>query len=74
MGFGIWVSRFRFGGFRRLSCWISRITVEIVVVVGRIGEGSICDLWVQFVICGCGFVGDVVLVPWWWLCCIFFYW
>ena len=43
------------------------------MVVGRIGVGSICDLCVQFVICGCGFVGDVVLVPWWWLCRIFFF-
>ena len=25
-------------------------------MVGRIGVGSICDLWVRFVICGCGFV------------------
>ena len=24
--------------------------------------GLICDLWVRFVICGCGFVGDAVLV------------
>ena len=36
--------------------------VEMVVVVGCIGGvGLICELWVQFMIYGCGFVGDVVL-------------
>ena len=31
-------------------------------MVGRIGGvGLICELWVQFMIYGCGFVGDVVL-------------
>ena len=25
------------------------------MVVGRTGVGSICDGWVRFVICGCGF-------------------
>ena len=31
-------------------------------MVGRIGSvGLICELWVQFVIYGCGFVGDAVL-------------
>ena len=58
------------------------------MVMGRIGMSLICDLWVRFVICGCGFVlwcavdlfcggygfvGDAVLVPWWWLCHIFFF-
>ena len=86
-GFDVWVAGFGFRGFRHLGCWISGVTVEMVVVVGRIGVGSICALWVQFVICGCGFVlwcamglfcggcgfvGDAVLVPWWWLCSIFF--
>ena len=86
--FHVWVAGFGFGGFWRLGCWISGVTVEMVVVVGRIGVGSICALWVRFVICGCGFVlwcamglfcggcgfvGDAVLVPWWWLCHIFFF-
>ena len=55
-GFDVWVARFGFDGFRRLGCWISGVTVEMVVVVGHISVGSICDLWVRFVICGCGFV------------------
>ena len=40
-----------------------------MVVVGCIDVGSICDLWVQFVICGCGFVlwcavGLLVMLCW----------
>ena len=36
--------------------------VEMVVVVGCIGGvGLICELWVQFMIYGYGFVGDVLL-------------
>ena len=39
------------------------------MVVGCIGVGSICDLWVQFVICGRGFVlwcvmGLLVMLCW----------
>ena len=59
-GFDVWVAGFGFGGFRHLGCWISGVMVEMVVVVGRFavvgrtGVGSICDGWVQFVICGVG--------------------
>ena len=68
-GFDVWVARFGFDGFRRLGCWISRVTVEMVVVVGRIGVGPICDLWlwVCFVVC-CGcfvvVVGLLVMLYW----------
>ena len=43
-GLNVWVAGFGFGGFRRLGCWISGVTVEMVVVVGHIDVGSICDL------------------------------
>ena len=33
-GFDVWVAGFGFGGFRCLGCWISGVTVEMVVVVG----------------------------------------
>ena len=39
-GFKIWVAGFGFGGFRRLGCWISGVTVEMVVVVGRFAGGG----------------------------------
>ena len=59
-GFDVWVTRFEFGGFRRLA----------------VGFGVwlwlILWMWVCFVVC-CEFVGDVVLVPWWWSCRIFFF-
>ena len=45
-GFDVWVARFGFDGFRCLGCWISGVTVEmvVVVVVGRFVGGPICDL------------------------------
>ena len=44
-GFDVWVVGFGFGGFWRLGCWISGVTVEmVVVVVGRFVGGPICDL------------------------------
>ena len=66
-GFDVWVARFGFDGFRHLGCWISGVTVEMVVVVGHIGVGSICDLWLWacFVVC----YGFIL----WWLCRIFIY-
>ena len=40
-GFDVWVAGFGVGGFWRLGCWISGVTVEMVVVVGRfVGGGS----------------------------------
>ena len=56
-GFDVQVARFGFGGFRRLDCQISGVTVEMMLAVGCIGMDSICDLWlwVCFVVC-CGFV------------------
>ena len=62
-GFDIWVVGFGFGGFRCLGYHILGVTVEMVVVVGHIGVGLICDLWpwVCFVVC-CGFVGATMLV------------
>ena len=39
-GFNIWIAGFRFGGFRRLGCWISGVMVEMVVVVGHFAGGG----------------------------------
>ena len=40
-GFEILVARFGFCGFRRLGCWISGVTVEmVVVVVGHFAGGG----------------------------------
>ena len=40
-GFDVWIVGFGFGGFRRLGCWIPRVTVEMVVVVGRFVGGGL---------------------------------
>ena len=39
-GFDVWVAGFGVGGFWRLGCWISGVTVEMVVVVGRFAGGG----------------------------------
>ena len=39
-GFDIWVAGFGFGGFRRLGCCISGVTMEMVVVVGCFAGGG----------------------------------
>ena len=39
-GFDVWVAGFRFGGFQSLGCWISRVMVEMVVMVGRFAGGG----------------------------------
>ena len=74
-GFNIWKAGFRFGGFRRLGCWISGVMVEMVVVVGHFAGGGsyqhgfdlwfvglICDLWLW--VCFVVAVGLLVMLCW----------